>query len=238
MNLNKFKYIHFLILTVFISIVFIIYIGNGINNEIYNYIRKYLLITLSLKDDYYIAIIIVFCIFIIFITIFSLPLPPFFKPLSAGILFGQYLGFFICIFSVCIATLIFVNFFKLFLSFEFIQKKTIETPKFIKKTIENEFLFIFLFRLIPGVPFIIQNISISLMKTNYLLYIPATFFGLIPSYFIMTKLGSNLGDVIITKHDFELNYFFSANNIYIICLYILFIFLSHFFSKKFLKKND
>lgn len=76
------------------------------------------------------------------------------------------------------------------------------------------------------------------MKTNYLLYIPATFFGLIPSYFIMTKLGSNLGDVIITKHDFELNYFFSANNIYIICLYILFIFLSHFFSKKFLKKND
>lgn len=237
MKLNRLKYVHFLILTLFISIIFIIYIINGMNDGIYNYIRKYLLITLNFKNENYKTMLFFFCLFIIFVTIFSLPLPPFFKPLSAGMIFGQYLGSFICIFSVCFATFIFINFFKVFLSIEFIKKKTTEAPKFIKKTIENEFLFIFFLRLIPGVPFIIQNITISLMKTSYLFFIPATFLGLIPSYLIMTKIGSNLGDVIITQPDFELNYILSINNITMICVYIFFISLLHFFSKKFFKKN-
>ena len=227
---------HFLILTLFFSLIFIIYISNGINEDIYNFIRKYLLITLNFKNDNYKTIIFFFCIFIIFATIFSIPLPPFFKPLSAGMMFGPYIGFSICIFSVCMASLIFINFFKVFLTIDFIKSKTIEAPKFIKKTIENEFLFIFFLRLIPGVPFIIQNITISLMKTSYLLFIPATFLGLIPSYLIMTKIGYNLGEVIVTQPDFEIKYILSPSNISILCIYILFISFLHLCSKKIFKK--
>ena len=60
----------------------------------------------------------------------------------------------------------------------------------------NAFTTLFTLRVIPSVPFVLVNATAGMMAVPLRPYIIATFIGLLPSTFIYTWIGSQLGDLL------------------------------------------
>ena len=60
----------------------------------------------------------------------------------------------------------------------------------------NAFTTLFTLRVIPSVPFVLVNATAGMMAVPLRPYIVATFIGLLPSTFIYTWIGSQLGDLL------------------------------------------
>ena len=60
----------------------------------------------------------------------------------------------------------------------------------------NAFTTLFTLRVIPSVPFVLVNATAGMMAVPLRPYIVATFIGLLPSTFIYTWIGSELGDLL------------------------------------------
>jgi uncharacterized membrane protein YdjX (TVP38/TMEM64 family) len=60
----------------------------------------------------------------------------------------------------------------------------------------NAFTTLFTLRVIPSVPFVLVNATAGMMAVPLRPYVIATFIGLLPSTFIYTWIGSQLGDLL------------------------------------------
>ena len=85
---------------------------------------------------------------------------------------------------------------------------------FFKK---NEFYYFFIYRFIGGlgVPFGLQNLIPILFEMKKLNYFFATFFGLIPSFFIMNTIGAGLNSYIEEAQNFKIIDFIFTPDIYL-----------------------
>ena len=150
--------------------------------------------------------------------------------LSAGFIFGKWLGLLLVASAMTIgATLLYI-----FGNYFF---KNIIKEKFWHKFKKNEFIFFLIYRFVGGIPFQIANLLPILFKVRIENYFFGTFIGIIPQAFIITSLGSGI-EKIIKNNDsvpsvFEL---LTSSEIYLPILGFIFLIILTFIIKKIIYK--
>lgn len=79
---------------------------------------------------------------------------------------------------------------------KYVQAKIEKTKykKYLNRTDENSFIFVLYLRLIPAIPYELQNYIIGLVDISIGKFILATFIGLLPGTFTIMYLGSTIRD--------------------------------------------
>ena len=158
----------------------------------------------------------------------------------SGILFGQWLGTFISTISVSFGALILYSIGDFF--FRDLVKKILEKKfeKYIQLFQKNELYYFFIYRFVGGlgIPFGFQNlipILFGMKKINYFL---ASFFGLIPSIFIMNTIGAGLNSYVEEAQFFNILDFIFSPEIYLpILMFACLMMLSLIIKKKFFNES-
>ena len=154
----------------------------------------------------------------------------------SGIIFGQWLGTLISVFSISIGALtlyIIGNFFFSDLVKSLLQKKF---EKYIILFQKNEFFYFFIYRFIGGlgVPFFLQNLLPILFRMKKLNYFFASFLGFIPSFYITNTIGSGLSTYIAQADSFSIIELILTKDIYLPILMVSgLMFVSLIIKKKF-----
>ena len=134
---------------------------------------------------------ITFAILWVFAAGFGSPLA-----LLAGFIFGKWFGLLFAVVGMTIgATLlyIFANFFlKEIIKDKFLNRFKSLEEKFKK----SEFLYLLIYRFVGGIPFQIQNVLPCIFNVKVNNFFWSTFFGLMPSLFIVISIGSGLEKII------------------------------------------
>ena len=157
--------------------------------------------------------------------------------LSAGFIFGKWLGLLLAISSLSIgATLLYIfgnYFFKDIIKEKFWNKFKNLEAKFKK----NEFIFFLIYRFVGGIPFQISNLLPILFKVRIENYFFGNFIGIIPQAFIITSLGSGIEQIIKNNDSvpsvFEL---LTSSEIYLPILGFIFLIILTFIIKKIIYK--
>ena len=159
----------------------------------------------------------------------------------SGILFGQWLGTAISVLSLSFGALVLYsigNFFFRDLVKIILEKKF---SKYISLFQKNEFFYFFIYRFVGGlgVPFFLQNllpIIFEMKKKNYFL---SSFFGFIPSFFIMNTIGAGLNIYIKQASNFSMINFILSKEIYLpILMFVGLMALSLLIKKKFFNERN
>ena len=154
----------------------------------------------------------------------------------SGILFGQWLGTFISIFSISIGALILYSIGSFF--FNDLLKSILEKKfeKYILLFQKNEFFYFLIFRFTGGlgIPFGLQNLIPVLFRMKKFNYFFATFFGLIPSFFIINTIGAGLNLFVKESESFSIIDLIFTRQIYLpILMFMCLMAISLIIKKKF-----
>ena len=151
-------------------------------------------------DDYISNNIVINLIYFFIFAIIWVALLGFGSPILiiSGILFGQWLGTLISVISISIGALFLYSIGIFF--FRDIVKTILEKKfeKYIQLFKKNEFFYFFIYRFIGGlgVPFGLQNLIPVLFNMKKINYFLSSFFGFIPSMFIMNTIGAGLNSYV------------------------------------------
>jgi len=154
----------------------------------------------------------------------------------SGILFGQWLGTLISVISISIGALFLYSIGIFF--FRDIVKAILKKKfkKYIQLFKKNEFFYFFIYRFVGGlgVPFGLQNLIPVLFDMKKINYFFASFFGLIPSMFIVNTIGAGLNSYVEKAEIFSMTDFILTPEIYLpICMFAILMILSFVMKKKF-----
>ena len=161
------------------------------------------------------------------------------RALLAGFFLGKLIGIF---------TIILFTTFASFLLFIFYQNKTfignnskdIKLNKFLS-AIKNEFLLLLTIRLIPIIPFFLQNIIIAKFNISKNKYLLSTMIGIFPSNMLYVIIGNNLGEALsIQEISVRSIIFENKTLIYSIIAIVIYILVTNFiaFSLRKMKITD
>ena len=148
----------------------------------YTYIES-----ISSSNNSYIFIL--FFIFIFFYSFFSIPGLLIIVSFT-GYIFGTLYGYLISIFAITFGSLNFYLFSKIILKkyfFHFYDKYSNKFSKYISK---SSFEYLILFRLIFGLPLMVQNFCLSLINISVLKFFLSTLMGLTP-YVVAASIVGN-----------------------------------------------
>ena len=124
----------------------------------------------------------------------------------SGVLFGKWLGTLISVISISCGALILYSIGIFF--FRDLVKAILEKKfeKYIHKFQKNEFFYFFIYRFTGGlgVPFGLQNLIPILFDMKKINYFLASFFGFIPSMFIMNTIGAGLNSYVEQAQSFSI----------------------------------
>lgn len=158
------------------------------------------------------------------------------RALLAGFFLGKLIGIF---------TIILFTTFASFLLFIFYQNKTfignnskdIKLNKFLS-AIKNEFLLLVTIRLIPIIPFFLQNIIIAKFNISKNKYLLSTMLGIFPSNLLYVIIGNNLGEALSIQDMSARSIIFENKTlIYSIIAIVIYILVTNFIAF-FAKKNE
>ena len=156
--------------------------------------------------------------------------------LISGILFGKWIGTLTSVISISCGALILYSigiFFFRDLVKALLSKKF---EKYIQLFQKNEFFYFFIYRFIGGlgVPFGLQNLIPILFDMKKMNYFLASFFGFIPSMFIMNTIGAGLNSYVEQAQSFSIIDLILTPAIYFpIMLFVGLMIISFFIKKKF-----
>ena len=108
--------------------------------------------------------------------------------------------------------------------------------KYIQLFQKNEFFYFFIYRFTGGlgVPFGLQNLIPILFNMKKINYFLASFFGFIPSMFIMNTIGAGLNTYVEQAESFSIINLIFTPEIYLpILLFVFLMIISLFLKKKF-----
>lgn len=201
-----------------ISIPMVFYIFSY-NESLFQFFLKYNNFIPEWVEQNFITLTISSC-FIVFLSIILNIPGGSLRAVIAGYVFGVMIGGFIIIFVTTLSSFI------LFLIYKnkvFIYKKDFEYNKLnkIKKFIhQNEILLLLVIRILPIIPFFIQNIIIANLKISNLRYLSTTFLGIIPTNLIYVMIGSEIKNITDIKN---INIFeiLINNNIFLSLIFLL-----------------
>ena len=185
-------------------------------------------ILLYSQDNYFISILFFF-FFLLCYSILSLPALIIFTSMS-GYLFGIYHGFIISILSITFGSLLFFILSKIFFKYFFIkyyEKYAQNINKYISSsTVE----YLIIFRLVPGLPLMAQNMILSLLDISIFKFLLATFIGFIPIISLSVFIGNKIKDIQLIK-EISGKDLFTWDIVVIISILILFLILKIKFKK-------
>ena len=117
--------------------------------------------------------------------------------LFAGLVFGKWVGTLVSVISLSIGATLLYFLANLFFK-DFIKNKlSKKAEKFINLFNKNDFIYFTLFRFTGGgMPFAVQNVLPVIFNMKIKKYFFSTLIGLVPGMFIMTSLGSGVGNFI------------------------------------------
>ena len=185
-------------------------------------------ILLYSQGNYFISIL-AFFFFLICYSVFSLPGLLIFTCMS-GYLFGIYYGFIISILSVTFGSLIIFILSKIFFKYFFIEyyeKYAQNINKFIS---HSSLEYLVIFRLLPGLPLMAQNIILSLLEISKFKFLLATFIGFTPIFFTSVIIGNRIKNIQLVKGITGRD-LFTWDIVLIISVLILFLILKIKFKK-------
>ena len=154
----------------------------------------------------------------------------------SGVLFGKWIGTLTSVISISCGALILYSigiFFFRDLIKAILEKKF---EKYIHQFQKNEFFYFFIYRFIGGlgVPFGLQNLIPILFDMKKINYFLASFFGFIPSMFIMNTIGAGLNSYVEQAQSFSMIDLILTPEIYFpIILFGVLMIISLFVKKKF-----
>ena len=123
----------------------------------------------------------------------------------SGVLFGKWIGTLVSVISISCGALILYSIGIFF--FKDLVKTILEKKfeKYIHYFQKNEFFYFFVYRFIGGlgVPFGLQNLIPILFDMKKINYFLASFFGFIPSMFIMNTIGAGLNSYVEQAQSFS-----------------------------------
>ena len=195
--------------------------------------REYLI---NLKESNTILtsfVFIIFTIIWIFLLGFGSPVV-----LTAGFIFGKWLGLLLAASSLSIgATLLYIfgnYFFQDLIKEKFWNRFKNLEAKFKK----NEFIFFLIYRFIGGIPFQIQNLLPVLFNVKLKNYFFGTFLGIMPQSFIIVSLGSGISEIIKINDSMpSMLELLSSSKIYLPIIGFIFLVFLTIFLKKIFYKN-
>tara|TARA_B100001121_G_C18477133_1_gene520727 strand:- start:62 stop:781 length:720 start_codon:yes stop_codon:yes gene_type:complete len=136
-------------------------------------------------------IFIIFATFWVFAAGFGSPLA-----LFAGFIFGKWFGLLFALIGMTLGATclyIFSNFFlKEIIRDKFLNKFNHLEEKFKK----SEFAYLLVYRFVGGIPFQIQNVLPCIFNVKLFNYFWSTFFGMMPSLFLIVSIGSGIEEII------------------------------------------
>ena len=155
--------------------------------------------------------------------------------LLSGIIFGKWVGTFVSIISISTGSLCLYIIGSYFFSDLINQLLKDKFAKYIERFQKNEFNYFLAFRLAGGLgmPFFLQNLLPVIFKMKKINYFFASFFGLIPHFFIWNSIGAGLNKFVKESDSFSLFNLILSKEIYIPLLIFAFFILISFIVKKF-----
>ena len=154
-------------------------------------------ILLYSQDNYLISILLFF-FFLFCYAAFSLPGLLIFIAMS-GYLFGIYYGFIISILSLSFGSLIFFILSKIFFKY-FFSKYYEKYARNINKYISDSTLeYLIIFRLVPALPLMAQNIILSLLDISIFKFLLASFIGFTPILLTAVIIGNKIKNIQLIK---------------------------------------
>ena len=185
-------------------------------------------ILLYSQDNYFISILFFF-FFLLCYSVFSLPGLLIFTAMS-GYLFGIYHSFIISILSVTFGSLAFFILSKIFFKYFFIkyyEKYAQNINKFIS---HSSIEYLIIFRLVPGLPLMVQNIILSLLDISKFKFLLATFIGFTPMILTSVIIGNKIKNIQLIK-EISSQDLFTWDIVLIISVLILLLILKIKFKK-------
>ena len=188
-------------------------------NFLLSYLNEILLFS---ENSFFIAILIYF-LFLFFYSFISFPGLVIFVAIS-GYLFGIYYSYLISIIAITSGSLVFFLFSKLFFKKFFLhyyQKYSKNINKYISKSTTE---YIIIFRMIPGLPLILQNLILSILNISILKFFFATFIGFTPIIFMTVFIGNKIRDIQFIKQ-LSMSDIFTRDLVFVIFLLIFLLIL-------------
>tara|TARA_B100001057_G_scaffold109872_1_gene107882 strand:+ start:2020 stop:2739 length:720 start_codon:yes stop_codon:yes gene_type:complete len=136
-------------------------------------------------------------LFILFSTIWVFA-AGFGSPLAllAGFIFGKWFGLLFAVIGMTFGATLLYIFANFFLK-EMIRDKFLNRfQKLEKKFRKSEFIYLLIYRFVGGIPFQIQNVLPCIFDVKVFNFFWSTFFGMMPSLFIIISIGSGLEEII------------------------------------------
>ena len=158
----------------------------------------------------------------------------------SGILFGQWIGTIISVFSMSLGALVLYSianfFFKDLINNIFKKKFNVYIELFQK----NEFYYFFIYRFVGGlgVPFFLQNVFPVLFNMKKINYFFSSFFGFVPAFFIFNTIGAGLNSYIEQADGFNIFEIIFTPGIYFPILMFIVLTIISLVIKKIFFKND
>ncbi len=184
---------------------------------------------LSFSQDNYFISILFFFFFLLCYSVFSLPGLIIFTSMS-GYLFGIYYGFIISILSVTFGSLIFFILSKIFFKFFFIEYYGKYAQNINKYISHSTLEYLIIFRLVPALPLMVQNIILSLLNIPKFNFLLATFIGFTPVLLTSVIIGNKIKNIQLIK-EISSQDIFSWDFVLIISVLILLLILKIKFKK-------
>ena len=161
----------------------------------YSFMRDNRSYLVELKNSNLFLIAISFLILIVFWTF---PLLGFGSPvvLIGGFVFGKWIATILCVLGLSIGATFLYLFGNYFLK-DLIREKFLNKFQNLEiKFKKSEFIYLLFFRLLGGIPWQIQCLLPVLFDVKLKNYFFSTLFGIVPSVFIISSIGSGLEKVI------------------------------------------
>ncbi len=217
---NSFKYFSLFKLSLLVLLILFLFFSNYLRNFID---INFILNKIYFYKDFIDENIFVLSFFFIFIFIlwvsFLLPLITFLQIIS-GFFYGPYVGTLISLLSIIIGSFIIYSYPINKLKLKILNSKKINLTKIKENLNKNEFFYLMLIRVLPGIPFFLQGVIASYFKVNKFKYFISTLIGLLPISLLINFFGSEINQTVV-KHSFEIN--FQKNIFYYFPLVLLII---------------
>ena len=215
MSLSK-KLLIFFLLTV-ILIIWSIYILNKDFFKLQTFFSNLEIIQNFILHNFFISVFI-FVLLYSFLIMCNFPFASLLSMIN-GFLFGTWLGGAISIVGGTVGAFG-VFFIAKFFFLDFIKRKFLNKYSYIENYFnKNDLELMLLIRIIPGVPFFIQNLILAGLGANNKKFFYTTLIGLAPWSFVFGSIGQGLEDIFINKT--QLTFSLIAQPEYIVPLSII-----------------
>ena len=229
MNLSK-KLLIFFLLTL-IVIFWSIYFLNKDFFQLQTFFSNLEIIQKFILQNFIISIFIVILLYS-FLIMCNFPFASLLSMIN-GFLFGTWIGGALSIVGGTIGALgvfLIAKFFFL----DFIKRKFLNKYSYIENYFnKNDLELMILIRIIPGIPFFLQNLILSGLGANNKKFIYTTLIGLAPWSFIFGSIGQGLEDIFINKTQLTFALITQPEYMVSLSIIILLIILVLIFKKNF-----